>query len=617
VEGIPPVPPALWQTLARYNENRAALLLDWHPTRRELLISTRFGDVPQVHRVGMPGGARRQLTFYPDPVTHAAYDPAAGDSLVFSKDVGGGEFYQLYRLDAASGNTTLLTDGKSRNTSSLWSHHGGRVAFSSTRRNARDTDIYIMNPADTGSAKMLLSVDGGGWAALDWSPDDRSLVVGEYRSINQSLLYLVDAATGDKQMLTPAGERAAYSDAVFSKDGKGLYITTDKDSEFRRLAFLDLGSRQMTFLRPDLKWDVENLDLSEDGAHLAYVVNEDGVSRLHVLDTRTKQDLGLPALPSGLIAALRWHRNGNDLGFTLTSARSPADVYSISIRDGKLERWTESETGGLNAETFVEPELIHWKSFDGRTISGFYYRPPQAHSGSRPVMIEIHGGPEGQSRPGYLARINYFINELGIALIRPNVRGSTGYGKSFLDLDNGIKREDSVKDIGALLDWIAGRKELDAKRVLVTGGSYGGYMTLASMTNFNDRLCCGIDVVGISNFISFLERTEAYRRDLRRVEYGDERDPQIRAFFNRIAPLNNASHITRPMFVVQGKNDPRVPMQESEQMAAAIRKNGGPVWYLLAEDEGHGFAKKRNRDYQFAAEAMFVKQFLLGDSEAR
>jgi dipeptidyl aminopeptidase/acylaminoacyl peptidase len=310
---------------------------------------------------------------------------------------------------------------------------------------------------------------------------------------------------------------------------------------------------------------------------------------------------------------LNWHANNKDLGFTLTSARSPADVYSLDVTTNKVDRWTVSETGGLNTTTFSEPELVRWKSFDGQTISGFLYRPPAKFTGKRPVMINIHGGPEAQFRPTFLGRLNYYLNELGVAVIFPNVRGSSGYGKTFLKLDNDYKREDSVKDIGALLDWIGTQPTLDASRILVTGGSYGGYMALAVATNYSDRIRAAIDIVGISNFVTFLERTESYRRDLRRVEYGDERDPKMREFLLKISPLNNAAKIKKPLFVVHGKNDPRVPLNEAEQMIVTVRKNGTPVWYLMAKDEGHGFAKKKNVDFQFYATVTFIKTYLLGE----
>jgi dipeptidyl aminopeptidase/acylaminoacyl peptidase len=300
------------------------------------------------------------------------------------------------------------------------------------------------------------------------------------------------------------------------------------------------------------------------------------------------------------------------LAFTLVSARSPSDVYSLTPATGLVERWTRSETGGLNAGTFAEPELVRWDSA-GLSLSGFLSRPDAAKfPGPRPVIIVIHGGPEGQARPGFLGQSNYYLNELGVALLYPNVRGSNGYGKTFLDLDNGFRREDTYKDIGALLDWIAGQPDLDAGKVMVSGGSYGGHMTLAVATLYSDKIACSVDIVGMSNLVTFLENTEGYRRDLRRVEYGDERDPEMRAFLNHIAPLTNAQQIRKPLFVIQGKNDPRVPASEALQVTETVRQNGTPVWFLMADDEGHGFAKKKNIEFQFFATVQFVQTYLLG-----
>ena len=610
-EGIPAIPMSLYERLGQYGEYRTAGLLDWHPVNREMLISTRFADVPQIHRVMTPGGARTQLTFFPDRVAGGQYHPVTGESFLFSKDTGGGEFYQIYRFDVKTGRSTLLTDGKSRNTSETWSRDGSRFAYASTKRNGQDTDIYVMDPANPASARLLVEVQGGGWGPLDWSPDGKKLLIAEEKSVNESALFLVDPATGAKDLITPADPPAYYSDAQFAADGKSLYLITDRESDFLRLARLDLASRKLTFLRPDIQRDLSTLALSWDGRRLAYVANEDGAEVLYVMDTASGKDIPLPKLPYGTIGGLRWHHNNRDLGLSLSSARSPSDVFSIDVDKAALTRWTTSETGGLNAAEFSEPELIRWKSFDGLMISGFLYMPPNRFTGPRPVIVNIHGGPEGQTQPSFLGRSNYYLNEMGAAIIFPNVRGSTGFGKKFVNLDNGFKREDSVKDIGALLDWIAARPGLDSKRVMVTGGSYGGYMTLASMTNYNDRLAGGVDVVGISNYVTFLERTEAYRRDLRRVEYGDERDPKMREFLTAISPAANARKITKPMMIVQGKNDPRVNVKESEQMVAAIRSNGGKVWYLMADDEGHGFAKKRNQDFQFAATVLFVSEYLL------
>jgi dipeptidyl aminopeptidase/acylaminoacyl peptidase len=617
VEGIPPIPASLVEKADRYTNVRSAAFTSWHPARREMLISTRFGDTFQIHQVKSPGGARTQLTFYRDDVNSAHYPPkGAGECFVFSKDIGGGEFYQLYRYDTATGAVTLLTDGKSRNTDEHWSHNGKFMAYSSTRRTGNDTDIWLAEPARPDDAKtnrMLAQLTGGGWAVADWSPDDAQLIVQEYVSANESYLWLMSSSTGEKTLLTPKGraEKIAYGSAEFSKDGKGIYVTTDKDSEFQRLAYIELATKKYTYLTDHIHWDVEGFDVSPDGMMIAFSSNEDGLGVLHLLDTKTAKEKPVPQFPAGLVFGLSWHPNSRDLAFGFTQSRDVTDAYSLDVITGKVERWTNSETGGLNTATFPEAQLIHWPTFDGKSISGFYFKPSANFSGKRPVIIDIHGGPEGQFRPYFLGRYNYYPAEMGIAMIFPNVRGSSGYGKTFLTLDNGFLREDSYKDINSLLDWIAQQPDLDASRVMITGGSYGGFMTLAVATNYNDRICCSLDIVGPSNLVTFLENTSGYRQDLRRVEYGDERDPKMRAFLEKIAPANNAAKITKPLFVVQGKNDPRVPWTEAQQMVAVVRKNGTPVWFLMANDEGHGFSKKKNVDYQFYATILFIQSFLL------
>ena len=331
-----------------------------------------------------------------------------------------------------------------------------------------------------------------------------------------------------------------------------------------------------TYLTTDIKWDVNEVALSEDGKTFAFVTNEDGISKLYLMNTATGKYRPVPGIPAGQIGSLNFHKNSRDLGFVLTSARSTADVYSVDVITNKLERWTASETGGLNTATFAEPQLIKWQTFDGKTISGFLYMPDaKKFPGKRPVMVNIHGGPEGQYRPGFLGRNNYYLNEQGIALIFPNVRGSTGYGKTFLKLDNGVNRDHTHKDIGALLDWIGKNPALDSSKIM-------------------------------------LEHTEAYRRDLRRVEYGDERDPEIREYLEKTAPLNNSEKIRKPVYAVVGKNDPRVPWSESRQMLDKLRSNGIQTWFLMANDEGHGYAKKKNQDFLFYSTILFVQLFLLG-----
>jgi dipeptidyl aminopeptidase/acylaminoacyl peptidase len=611
-DGVPAIPAALAESAGRYGENRSAFPTDWNPQRPEMIIATRFANTFQMHLVKMPGGERQQLTFFNEPVYGGSFHPNGGDYIVFSKDVGGGEWYQLFRYDLANGDSTLLTDGKSRNSFGSWSSSGDQIAYTSTRRTSKDTDLWVVNPADRKTDHLLTQLSGGGWSPEDWSPDDKTILLLEYISVNESYMWLVNTTTGEKTELTPrkTSEQVAYGNARFSKDGKGVYFTSDKDSEFQRLIYTDLATKKTNVLSADIPWDVDEFSLTHDGKRIAFATNEDGLSKLHILDTATGKEAPAPNLPAGLIEHLNWHRNGHDLAFSFTTARSPGDCYSLDVDTGKVERWTTSETA-VNTDSFPEAELVHWKGFDGKTISGFLYRPPAKFTGKRPVLIDIHGGPEGQSRPGFLGRNNYYLNELGIALIFPNVRGSTGYGKTFTKLDNGFLRQDSYKDINSLFDWIATQPDLDSDRVAVMGGSYGGHMTLAISTFYSGRIRCSIDVVGMSNLVTFLEHTEAYRRDLRRVEYGDERDPKMREFLEKIAPMNNVEKIKKPMLVVAGKNDPRVPVSESDQIVAALKKQETSVWYIMAKDEGHGYQKKANQDYQFYAGIMFLQRYLL------
>jgi len=630
VDGIPPIPAELAEQVGRYTESRAATFQDWHPTRPEILITTRFGDTSQIHRVIAPGGARTQLTFFPDRIDGGSFQPIKGDYFIFSKSTGGNEFNQNYRYNFSDGEITLLTDGKSKNSEPIWSNQGDRVAYTSTRRNGADTDVYVQSPIDPKSDRLLAELKGGGWQPTDWSPDDKQLLVLEEISINESYLWLIDTQSGEKKSITPrpseGAEKVAYADAFFSKDGKGVFTTTDRESEFHRLTYIDLASSKHTYLLPDVKWDVDSWALSHDGKLIAYALNENGASTLHLIElvtgngtvtARSKPDPKFdPPLPAAVITGLHWHRDPKQglLAFNVAGARSPSDVYTWAVADGKntTTRWTTSETGGIPATQFVEPELIRWKSFDGKEITGFLYMPNTAKfSGARPVIINIHGGPEAQYRPGYLGRNNYFTNEMGCASLFPNVRGSAGYGKTFVKLDNGFKREDSYKDISSLLDWIRTQPSLDSDRIMVTGGSYGGFMTLAIASNYADRIRCAVDVVGPSNFVTCTKNTESYRRDLRRVEYGDERDPKMAEFLEKIAPLNNAQKITKPLFVVQGANDPRVPRTEAEQIVTTLKKQTTPVWFLMAMDEGHGFAKKKNADFQFYSTVQFMREYLL------
>lgn len=616
IEEIPEIPQRIIDRMYQYQSTRFADIEDWTADGKGMIISTRFGETTQLHLVKKPGGARTQITFFQEPVrkTVACPNPDV-NGFLFTKDVGGNEFYQIYFYNLDNGKYILLTDGYSRNGFPNWSNDGKKFVYYSTKRNGRDWDIYLGDINTPGNAVRVLE-KGGTWIAVDWSPDDRKLLVFNEVSANESYYYILKIATSELIQINPSKEKIAYGfNSVFSKDGNGLYMTSDEGSEFLLLRYYDLTKKKFTTLSSDIPWDVQEVAISRQGGNLAFVTNEGGISKLYLLDTKTKKYKQIPDIPTGQVYGLNFHPNGNKLALVVNTPKTPGDIFVLNLLDNSIERWTYSEVGGLNTDSFVVPEIIEYETFDKvndkpRLIPAFYYKPLKGKS-PFPVLINIHGGPEGQHLPYFSSSIQYYLNELGIAVISPNVRGSSGYGKSYLKLDNDYKREESVRDIGKLLDWIEQQPELDASRVAVSGGSYGGYMALASMIHYNNRLKCGEVMVGISNFVTFLENTQAYRRDLRRVEYGDERNPMMREFLMEISPLTNAHKITKPMFITQGLNDPRVPAGESEQIVSAIRKSGGNVWYLLAKDEGHRFRKKSNDDYYTNALVYFLEKFLL------
>ena len=617
IEGIPEIPDTVAQRLLQYQNVRSASVVDWHPDGERLLIGTRFGETTQLHVVSQPLGMRRQITFFDEPVGNGAYSPdTTYAGFLFTKDEGGNEFSQLYWYDGKNNSYQMLSDGESVNSNGTWSNQGSQFAFTSTRRNGRDFDVYLSSMEAPQQAELLIERGNGAWSAMDWSPDDQQLTVMQYLSAAEANVYVLDLAT---KALTPINDTtkvAFYGGGVWNADGTGIFTVSNQNGEFRTLTYYDIEQKTFTPITDDISWDIEGMEINSDRGQLAFVANEDGINQLYLLDTEQLTYRKVTGLPAGQLGGMVFHPQEDRLALTIETAQSPDDAYVLDLTDNdRLERWTHSEVGGLDTRRFVSPELISYPSFDSarqqsQPIPAFYFRPSST-DGPTPVVIYIHGGPEGQYVPYFSSFINYLVNEMGIAVVAPNVRGSAGYGKSYLQLDNGFQREESVKDIGALLDWVAEQPELDSERVAVYGGSYGGYMVLASMTHYNDRLRCGVDVVGISNFVTCLENTEAYRRDLRRAEYGDERDPKMRAFLERISPNNQAEKIQKPLFVIQGANDPRVPASESEQMVKEIRDVGSNVWYLLAKDEGHGFRKKGNRDYMYNAIALFFQSHLL------
>lgn len=660
-KNVPPVPRDLAEKALRYTDFRSATLSDFHPRKVQMLIHTRFSETSQIHLVRAPGAARYQLTFFPDRVGGGVFQPPEGEMFVFSKDRDGDEQFQKYSYNLSSRDIAMLTDGRSRNGGGRWSNAGDRIAYTSDRRNKKDSDVYVLS-FKTGTAcdSELMKLTGEGWSISDWSPDDRTLLLTEYVSANESYLWLLDIAGKEMtcigananvrpkatlgQPIKPPKLQVSYQNACFSRDGKTIFCTSDFGGEFKRLASIDLRSGKSEFISTPFanQYDVDDFALSWDGKKMAILTNENAVSGLYLMDLTAGKSCRKvqTGLPQGEISGLTWHRNNEVLGFEFESANSPCDVYCATIGGARtsssantasgsgtaasastasgsntigleVERWTESETGLMDTKAFPQPEHISWQTFDGREIPALLYRPPARFKGPRPVLVVIHGGPEGQSRGGFNGRNNYYLMELGIAVIYPNIRGSTGYGKTFVSLDNGFKREDSYRDIESLFRWIARERGLDPSRVAVMGGSYGGHMALAISTYYPDHIRCAIDIVGPSNLVTFLERTSEYRKDLRRAEYGDERDPEMRAFLEKIAPMNNLDSIKNPLFVVQGEKDPRVPASESQQIVDALEKKKTPVWFLMARDEGHGFSRKKNNDFLFCCMIMFLQKYLL------
>jgi dipeptidyl aminopeptidase/acylaminoacyl peptidase len=617
LESIPPRDTQLAERLALYRQSRQATFLDWLPDGA-MLVATRFGEVEQVHRVATPLGMREQLTFYADPVSAAraprtATTPGQVSAFVFLKDQGGDENAQLYYY-SSSAHVQQLTPGKFLHGSPIWSNDGKHVAFYGNERDGISYDVYVADIGSTSAPRLVAGGQQDSWYPLDWSPDDRKLLLWKYLSINESYLYIADIYTGTLTPVDSSSRKIGIRSAKFAPDGRGIYLASDEDGEFAQLRYLDPVSHEVRKITDRIPWDIEDFDVSDDGRYIAYVSNEDGRSRLTVLDTLQKLEQTPVGLPDGRIINLRFDKTGRRLGFSAESAQSPRDVYVYDLNRSALERWTRSETGPVDVGTFVPAELVRyptWDRVDGgqRMISAYLYRP--RGPGPHPVVIDIHGGPESQSRAAWNPFVQFLVNELGYAVIQPNVRGSAGYGKTFLKLDNGTLREDAVKDIGSLIVWLDLQPMFDRDHVAVMGGSYGGYMALASLAAYGDRLKGGIDEMGISNFVSYLENTAPYRRDLRRAEYGDERDPKMRAFLNQISPINKVALIRRPLLVVEGMNDPRIPPGESQQIVWRMRSKGAEVWYLAAKDEGHGFRKKANQDVYLETVATFLNKLKL------
>ena len=609
VDGVPAIPMSVVDGLTPYARSRQARMVAWHPVERRIVIVTTFDNVPQLHHVGFPGGARTQITFFTDgvpPRPGAVFAPKA-DSVVYQKDTsGGGEANQLLRQDFATGAITLITDGKSRNGAPAISR-SGLVAYDSTRRDGKNRDLYIVNPADPSTTRLLAETTGS-WTAIDWSDDEKALLVAELLSSAETYLWRIEVPGGRRTLLTPKGGRPVrWQAAAFAPDSQSVYAAGNLNGETARVWRLSQG--EWTAVTP-ADMVVEGFALSADGKTMAVAVDTGTASQLHLLDANGTPKL-TPAIPAGIISGLVWHPQRNEVAFNVEGARAFSDVYSVDAASNRVDRWTSSEMAVGNLDMLPDARVISWKSFDGLEISGVLYAPPATFTGPRPVIINVHGGPAERERPRNIGRSNYFRNELGIAIIYPNIRGSLGRGRSFEALDNGRLRGNAVKDIGALLDWIAAQPTLDKTRVLIAGPSYGGFIALASAIEYGDRLRAVNPAFGITDFLTYLESTEPSRQGDRNAEYGDPADPEMRAFLARISPLSNVSRLKVPVFIAAGAKDTRVPISQAETLVKALKANGTPVWYVRFEDAGHLELTPATNDFSLYTWIMFVRQYLI------
>ncbi|MGI8552137.1 MAG: alpha/beta fold hydrolase [Dehalococcoidia bacterium] len=594
----------------RYLNIRGASLPSFSPDGAHIAFVSDSTGVPQVWSIGIDGGWPEQVTFVPERVSQADYSPVA-DELLFNLDAGGNERHQLYLL-SGNGETVrpIDEDPEVMHNLGFWSSDGRQISFASNRRRFASFDAYVADVAG-GRVRRVMEEDGN-LAAGRFAPDGKSLLVARVTSSANNDLFLVDLQTEQPRHLTPHEGQARYQDARFSADGKGLYLLSDQDREFLGLAYLDLGTLELRFL-VEREWDIEGLSLSKDGGLLAYLVNVGGASELHLYRTADGEELSPPQTPRGVINGLSWSPDGRYLAYGLGAATLNPNCWLLDVQSGRSRMLTHASTAGLPAASFVEPALIHYPTFDGRQIPAFWYGPRTAGGEPLPVVINIHGGPEGQARPIFNPVTQYLVQR-GYAVLAPNVRGSTGYGREYVHLDDVRLRMDTVKDIKHAVEWLKSSGRGDPRRIACMGGSYGGFMVLACVTTYPELWAAAVDIVGIANWMTMLKNTSAWRRRLRMAEYGD---PELDGdFLREISPINHVDRITAPLMVIHGANDPRVPISEAEQIVGSLEQRGRPVTYLRFEDEGHGVVKLENRVTCYTAIAEFLDQYLTAGKRA-
>jgi dipeptidyl aminopeptidase/acylaminoacyl peptidase len=550
-----------------------------------------------------------QLTFRGERVSGASYSPA-DDVLLVSADVGGNERDQLYLLSADGAIFTALTSQpETIHRFGGWSQDGSRIIYSSNQRDSRYFDIYERY-IESGETKQLYQHDGTNHA-FRYSLDGRYVLMNRWYSNVNNQLFMLDTITGETRTLTPESTdgHAIYAMPGWSANMDGLYLLSNSGRQFLSPAWLDLATAELTFLS-DVQWDADSLSLTRDGTRLALVYNEDGYSRLLLFDVSqgwdARVEMSVPELPRGIFG-VSWSKDGKRLAIGMYTATDAPDVWIWDVQEEILWRATRSSLGGIPQESFVEPSLVHYTTFDGRQIPAFLYLPHTTEPRSLPVVIHVHGGPEGQSRPEFDPVVQYLVAQ-GYAVLKPNVRGSTGYGYEYQSLDDVRLRMDSVADLQYAVFWLRESSIADPKRIAVMGGSYGGFMVLSAITTYPDLWTAAVDIVGIANFVTFLENTGPWRRKLREAEYGSLE--QDREFLEQISPIHQVDRITSPLFVVHGANDPRVPVGEAEQIVAALRERNVPVEYMRFEDEGHGLVKRSNRLIAYPAIARFLDAYM-------
>lgn len=614
VEGIPRIPKSLVSEVNKYNYSFGWPVVGWNDSGNEIMLKNKSGGF-SLYIASVPGRIPRNWLRHKESFVYDIYPDPQKRYFVYNKDSKGDEVFQMYLFDSESKQSTLLSDGLSRDTEPVWSRSGKKFAFSCSKKGEMGVSLCLMEPLVKKLIRPLVKTTGNYFVTQDWSPDDNNIVYCEFYSNTLSRIWLKNMRTGKTEALTnhTRSDQAYYDSVQFSQDGNGLYFITDRQGEYRRPAYMDIKTRKMSYLINDIDWDVEKLLMSPDGANLALVFNVNGISKLYLYNVKDRKYSLIDMAEEGLITNLSWNPQSTFLAFNFTSYKTPGDVRVLDVAGLKIDLWLKGFTGNLSVNEWSAPELISWKSFDGRIITGYMYRPPAKFIGKRPVIIDIHGGPEDQYRPSFGYSENYIISEMGIVKIYPNIRGSVGFGKTFLDLDNGKLRINAVKDVGALINWIKNQQDMDTSRILVQGASYGGYVSLSAATLYGSDIKAVIAESMPANLATFIATTKEWRRPIQRLEYGDERQEQMKLFMNRTSPVSHIKKLSSPVFIIHGGNDVRAPISEAEIVIKEVKKNNIPLWQLIAINEGHDFINSHTWLFRLCSVMQFVKMNLMVD----